>query len=102
VVETINFDGRSPGVSGGATMSEKARVVERFTRVDAHTIDYRFTIDDPLTYTKPFTAAVPMTNEGEEVPDQILEYACHEGNRVIFMTLSGARAEEKRAAEKKK
>jgi hypothetical protein len=65
-------------------------VVERFTLVDARTIHYEFTVDDPSTFTKPWTALVPMTRTG----DRIYEYACHEGNIAMGNILRGARADE--------
>ncbi len=71
--------------------SENLRLTERFTRVDAETINYEFTVDDPTTFTKPWTAAIPMT----KAEGPIFEYACHEGNYGMTNLLSGARAQEK-------
>ena len=91
VVETTNFtsvDGRSRTVFGA---SETTHLVERFTRVDEHTIDYEFTVTDPTEYARPWTAAIPMTNLGGE----LFEYACHEGNYGLENILAGARATEK-------
>ena len=68
------------------------RVVERFTRVDADTIEHRYTVEDATTYTRPFTVFLPMTRT--EGP--IFEYACHEGNLGLEGILTGARAEERR------
>jgi hypothetical protein len=62
--------------------------------VDAETLLYEFTLNDPKTFTRPWTAQVPMTKN----PGQIYEYACHEGNYGMFGILSGARAEEKATA----
>src|ERR1700674_1850289 len=73
-------------------------VIERFKRVDADTIDYQYTVDDPSTYTKSWTVSVPMSKTDEP----IYEYACHEGNYGMKNLLSGARAIEKAAAEGKK
>jgi len=73
-------------------------VIERFKRVDADTIDYQYTVDDPSTYTKSWTVSVPMSKTDEP----IYEYACHEGNYGMKNLLSGARAMEKAAAEAKK
>ena len=68
------------------------RVVERFSRVDADTIEHRYTVEDATTYTRPFTVFLPMTpTEGP-----IFEYACHEGNLGLEGILTGARAEERR------
>jgi hypothetical protein len=67
-------------------------IVERFTRVDADTILYKWTIDDPESFTKPFTAEYPF--RATEGP--IFEYACHEGNYAMPDILGGARAMEKK------
>src|SRR5262245_50384747 len=91
VVDTVNF---SEKISfRGAT--EKMHLVERFTRLDADTLEYRFTVDDPSTWTKPWTVAYPMVRTRE----MIYEYACHEGNYGLRNILSYARAVE--ADEKK-
>ena len=72
VVETTNFTNKT-NFRGSA---EDLHLVERFTRVDADTIDYRFTVADPTTWTQPWTAWIPLNrNEGP-----LYEYACHEGN----------------------
>jgi hypothetical protein len=65
-------------------------VVERFTRVDADHIDYRYTVDDPATYTRPWTASVPMTR----IDGPIYEYACHEGNYAMPDMLGSALARD--------
>jgi hypothetical protein len=91
VVDTTNFTPRTNFRGSAGNL----HLIERFTRLDADTVDYRFTIDDPATFTKSWTAAFPMVkNEG-----QIYEYACHEGNYGMFGLLSGARAQEKTAAD---
>jgi len=69
-------------------------MTERFTRVDADTIDYQFTIDDPTTFTKPWTVSAPMS----KIEGPLFEYACHEGNYALAGILGGARAEDKAAA----
>ena len=96
VVETRNFlPGRTGiGLNGGGTVtSEDLKVTERFTRTGANAMNYQATIDDPKTFTKPFTIGFPITREpGYE----IFEYACHEGNSAMHNSLSGARALEKR------
>jgi hypothetical protein len=92
VVETANFTDRT-AFRGS---SEHMRLTERFTRIDEDTIDYQFTVDDPETWTRPWTAAVPF----KKTIGPIFEHACHEGNYGLYNTLAGARAEEKRAAEK--
>ena len=65
-------------------------VVERFRRIDADHIDYRYTVDDPATYTRPWTASVPMTR----IDGPIYEYACHEGNYAMPDMLAGARGKD--------
>ncbi len=75
--------------------SEHMRLTERFTRVDEDTLRYQFTVDDPATWTRPWSAEVLW----KQTTGPIFEHACHEGNYGLFNTLAGARAEEKRAAE---
>jgi hypothetical protein len=87
VVETTNFHPLQ--VFRGA--SENLKVIERFTRTDEDTILYRFTIDDPTTFTKQWSGEVPM----RATPEPIYEYACHEGNYAMSNVLSGERAQEK-------
>jgi hypothetical protein len=70
-------------------------VVERFTRAAEGTIDYQYTVHDPATYTRPWTAVLPMV----KAEGPIYEYACHEGNYGMTNLLAGSRAEEKAAAE---
>jgi hypothetical protein len=87
VVETTNFTGKTNFRGSGENM----RLIERFTRVDADTLMYEFTVNDPESFTKPWTAQIPMARTDEP----IYEYACHEGNYSMATTLSGARALEK-------
>jgi hypothetical protein len=91
VVETTNFNGKNP-LRGS---SENMRVTERFTRVDADMIRYQFTINDESTWTRPWSAELPM----RRTVGPLFEHACHEGNRGLYNTLVGARLEEKKAAE---
>ena len=91
VIETTNFNGKNP-LRGS---SENMRVVERFTRVDADTIQYKFTVEDESTWTRPWTADLPL----KKTVGPLFEHACHEGNYGLYNTLVGARLEEKRAAE---
>ncbi|HEX6895245.1 MAG TPA: hypothetical protein VF146_08230 [Bryobacteraceae bacterium] len=86
VVETTNFTGKTR--FRGA--DENLRVTERFKRVDANTILYRFTIDDPSAFTKPWTAEYPFV----AAQGPIYEYACHEGNYALTDILAGARKTE--------
>lgn len=89
VVETTNFDDHTHFRSSGPRL----RVVERFRRTSATTIDYTFTVDDAETWDRPWSAAVPFRASTEPM----LEYACHEGNYSMANMLRGARAEEKAA-----
>ena len=89
VVETSNFSDKT---EHRFPSSKDVRSVERFTRVDENTIRNEFTIEDPATYTRPWTALRAMPR----LPDyRIFEYACHEGNYSIVNALSGARAEDR-------
>jgi hypothetical protein len=72
-------------------------LTERFTRTGAGTVRYEFTIDDPATFSRNWTAAIPMTGTDE----LIYEYACHEGNYGMVNLLTGARVQEKAAAPAK-
>ena len=63
----------------GVFGSSDTTLVERFTRVDANTIDYQFTVTAPRTFVKPWTAAAPLTR----LDAPLFEYACHEGNYAI-------------------
>ena len=87
VVTTTNFTDKTMFRGSGANL----KIVERFTRVDPDTLDYQFTIDDPESFTRSWTAAVPMT----KTDGPIFEYACHEGNYGMTNVLKGARAEDK-------
>ncbi len=102
VVETTNFLGGRNGVgvngNGAAPYSEDLKLVERFTRADAKTIQYEMRIDDPKTYTAPWTVAFPITHEDGY---RIFEYACHEGNYAMHNLLSAARAEDRADAAKR-
>jgi len=90
VVETTNFSNRT--LYRGA--SENLKLVERFSLVAPDTLDFEFTVIDPTTFTKPWTAAIPYLR----TTDQLFEYACHEGNYGMDGILRGARAEEAKAA----
>jgi len=99
VVETTNFVGNTTGIvgnGGGTPTSDALKTVERFTRIGPDEMKYQITLDDPKTWPKPFTVGFPLTLEPGY---QNFEYACHEGNYAMFDSLSGARAEEKKAAE---
>jgi hypothetical protein len=96
VVDSTGFSDKMMIRGINAKPSEDLHIVERFTRVDAHTIDYQATIDDSKTWTRPWTVAVPLT----KTEDHLYEYACHEGNYGMLGILSGARAEDKAAEER--
>jgi len=100
VVETTNIDPKMNGMWHEKSWYSRptTRVIERYTRVDENTIDVRFTIDDPVEYTRPWTVALRWTTQN--APDRILEYGCHEGNHGLTNILSGARVRDKEAAEK--
>jgi hypothetical protein len=86
VVETTNFGDRT-AFRGS---SEHLKVTERFTLVDANTIRYQFTVDDPHTWDRPWSGEYPMTR----IKEPIYEYACHEGNYGMPNILKGQRAVE--------
>jgi hypothetical protein len=94
VVDTTNFNDQTRFRES----TENLHVIERFSRMDAKTLLYRFTIEDPATWDRPWTGeyAWPATNE------PIYEYACHEANYALEDILRGARAREAEAAEKAK
>jgi hypothetical protein len=93
VVETTNF--REETTYRGAN-PQTLRLIERFTRVAPDKVMWAVTVDDPKTWTRPWTFALPLTIDDSE---RILEYACHEGNYGLRNILSGARAEDKAAEE---
>ena len=91
VVETANFNADRHWRGTTTDM----RLVERFRRVDADTLEYEFTVTDPDTWAEPWTVNLPMVRN--DLP--LFEYACHEGNYAMETMLSGARADERAAAE---
>ena len=91
VIETKNYK-RETSLRGS---SASTHLIERFTRVDADTLNYQFTVTDPTMWSKSWTAVVPMKRSDEPM----YEYACHEGNHALSGVLAGARADEKKAAE---
>jgi hypothetical protein len=93
VVETTNFRTDDGVVFQGAN-PETFRITERFTRVDAGTLNYEFTVEDPMTWTRPWTARIPWAKIDPQ--EQMYEYACHEDNYDIVHFLSGARIREKK------
>ena len=94
VVDTINFSGET-SLNGS---SPSMHLVERFTRVNDEMVTYEVTVENPDTWTRPWTAEIPLMQLDDQVP-QMYEYACHEGNYSMATILRGARLEEKAVAE---
>jgi len=92
VVDTTNFTGLTAFRGSG----EKLHLVERFTRTGDDTLMYRFTVEDPATWDKPWTAEIPMA----KTKGPVYEWACHEGNSELPTILHGARVAEEEAALK--
>jgi hypothetical protein len=87
VVDTTNFTDKNPFRGSGSSL----HLTERFTRTDAETLLYEFIVDDPATFTRPWTAQLPMARTDE----RLYEYACHEGNYALPDILRGARFQER-------
>lgn len=87
IIESTHFNGRND-IRGS---DDKLRLVERLTRVDAHTLRYEFTVENPSAFTQPWTAVLPMARTDE----RLFEYACHEGNHALMNILRGARVQER-------
>ena len=99
VIESTNFSDRTfsfnDSLTSGMGIGTTLHLTERLRRVDADTLEYEFTVDDPSTFTRPFTGMIPMMrNDGH-----VFEYACHEGNYALTGILTGARLEERTAAD---
>ncbi len=90
VVDTTNYKAEA-----FMNASDKLHVIERFTRTSPEVLDYQVTIDDPVTWTKPWTVMIPLRHS----KDAIYEYACHEGNYGMKGILAGARAEDAAAKQ---
>jgi hypothetical protein len=90
VVDTTNFNDRIAVQGSSAAL----HVVERFTRVSADKIVYQYTVEDPATWTRPWSAEIPMM----QTEGPLFEYACHEGNYGLTNILRGARVADKAAA----
>jgi len=99
VVESAHFR-EIPGsrwADAWRAVRPSTRLVERFRRVDAHTLDYQFTWEDPTMFARPWTAAFPLTNDQRSrgvTSGQLYEYACHEANYALVNVLRGARMAE--------
>ena len=87
VVETMNFHGKGGFRGSGPEL----HLTEKLTRIDADTVLYEFTADDPGTWTEPWTAEMPL----KVSPAPIYEHACHEGNYTLPLVLNGARVQER-------
>jgi hypothetical protein len=101
VIDTTNYNHRgwiatqaAAGRIKGIPQTESLHVVERLELSDANTIDYQATIDDPKTFTRPWTVSIPLHRNPSY---QLYEYACHEGNHAVEGTLRGGRAKDKTA-----
>jgi hypothetical protein len=92
VIDTTNFSPKSDFMGS----HENLRLTERLTRAGPDILNYEFTVDDPTTWTAPWTAMIPLKLKDE----LIYEYACHEGNEAIPNMLRGHRFEERQAAGK--
>ena len=100
VIETSNFVGNRSWTSsnpmGALGSSEKLQLVERLTRIDADTLEYKFTVTDPEIWAQSWTAEIPMRRS--DAP--LYEYACHEGNHSLPNMLAGQRAIERRQSDR--
>jgi hypothetical protein len=101
VVESANYNSKGSIATSAATgrmrgipQTDAMRVVERFTRVDADTINYAVTITDPKVYTRPWTVALPLNRDDGYV---MFEYSCHEGNYALPNALSFGRMRDREA-----
>jgi len=98
VVETTNLTDRTSigGNGNGLRHSDKMKITEQFRRVADDVVQYQFTIDDPVTYARPFTMSMPLTPLSGGV---LLPYECHEGNLAVRNALSAERAEDRALSE---
>jgi len=92
VVDTTDFNSKAPFRGS----DQNLHLVERFTRTDANTVQYEFTVNDPTAFTRPWTARIPYA----KAEGPIFEYACNEGNYAMTDILGGARAQEKKDASR--
>jgi len=100
VVDTTNFIDRTnyEWASIWTRPSESLQLVERFKRVDPATLEYTITVEDPTTFTRPWTAVIPISKLSDDT--QIYEYACHEGNYAMSNLLSGGRTDAARTSSR--
>jgi hypothetical protein len=90
VVDTTNFSDRTEFHGS----RQNLHLIERFTRIDADTLEYKVTMEDPTTWTKPWTVVITYT-KGDDKANQIYQQTCHEGNYGIIGVLANTRAAEK-------
>ena len=102
IVESTNYNDKGSIATSAATgrmrgipQSSGMRVVERFTRINANTIDYSVTIDDPKVYSKPWEVRLPLNRDDSY---QFFEYSCHEGNYALPNALSYGRKRDREVA----
>jgi hypothetical protein len=95
VVDVTNFTAKTDFQSS----RENLHLVERWRRVDAQTIDYTVTVEDPTTWTRPWTVKQELSQQSKEANRVYKEPRCHEGNYGMPALLAGARAEEKAFAQ---
>ena len=94
VVDTTNFNQEAEFYGA----RENLHLIERFTRADANALTYQVTLEDPTTWTRPWTAAVDLTKNPDK-PNLIFEQTCHEGNYGLLGMLANTRAAEKAFAK---
>ena len=96
VVETTNLTAKPSGTANlRVSTTERLKLIERFTRAGPDTINYEVTVDDPGTWTGPWSAMIPW----KQTKGQIYEFACHEGNEAMVGTLGGTRVLERAAVD---
>ena len=99
VIESTNFTDKTlsfnDSLTSGMGTGKTLRLTERLRRVDADTLEYEFTVNDPATFTRPFTGILPM----RKAEHSVFEFACHEGNHAMRNILAGTRMAEQEAAE---
>ena len=96
LVDVTNFSNDTNFQGSG----ENLRLTERYTRTGEDLIIFRVTVEDPTTFTRPWTIEVPLTKSDGKA-NQIYESSCHEGNYAMTSILAGARALEKEKAQQK-
>jgi hypothetical protein len=105
VVETTNFADKSGywWATSWRAARPGLRIIERFKRTDAENLDYEFTMEDPVMFTRPWTARFPLTtNQASRgvTEGRMYEYACHEGNYSLINALRGGGASEPEAGDR--